>query len=102
LKKGVPSGEASQAHTLLDQADREAADLERKLRARLPGRAAFDVVRLLVFCSESARLERDDAHAAIHIKKLKDYLRNLPRRAPLTETEADALASPFEGLRVDD
>jgi hypothetical protein len=102
VKKGVASGDPAQARTLLDQAEREAADLGRKLRARLPQRSEFDVVRLLVFCSDEARLERDSNHPAVHLKKLKEYVRNLPRAAPLTEAEAADLAAPFEDLLISD
>jgi hypothetical protein len=100
LKKGVPSGKAAPAHRLLDQAERETADLERNLRRRLPERASWEIVPLLVFCSEDARLERDDGHPAVHLKKLKEYVRNLPRRSPLTETESTSLAEPLQRFLV--
>jgi hypothetical protein len=100
VKKGVPSGEPAAARGLLDSGDREAADLERKLRARLPARPSWEIVRLFVFCSDEARLERDEAQPAVHLRKLKDYIRNLPRRSPLTEAELADLAAPFERLRI--
>jgi hypothetical protein len=102
LKKGVPAGDPAPARGLLDQAEREAADLERKLRARLPDRPSWEIIRLLVFCSDDARLERDDTHPAIHLKKLKEYVRNLPRRSPLTDAEKSTLAKPLERLLVRD
>jgi hypothetical protein len=95
VKKGVPSGKPAPARGLVESAARETADLERRLRRQLPERETWDLVPLLVFCSDAARLERDDAHPAIHLKKLKEYVRNLPRRAPLSEAEAEALASSF-------
>jgi hypothetical protein len=100
VKKGVPSGQPAPARNLLDQARREGADLELRLRRRLPDRQALEVVPLLVFCSDEARLERDTVHPAVHLKKLKDYVRNLPRRSPLTDAENAALAEPLKDLLV--
>jgi hypothetical protein len=100
VKKGVPSGKAAAARGLLDQAERETADLERNLRRRLPDRASWEVTPLLVFCHEHARLEKDDAHPAVHVKKLKEYVRNLPRQSPVTEAESAALAAPWQDLLV--
>jgi hypothetical protein len=100
VKKGAPSGKPGPARALLDQAEREAADLERKLRRRLPDRDGWQIIPLLVFCHDDARLERDEAYPAIHLKKLKDYVRNLPRQSPMTETEGQSLAAPFQELLV--
>ncbi len=100
LKKGVPSGKPSTMSSLLPQAEREAADLDRQLRRRLPDRAAWEIVPLLVFCHAEARLENNDGHPAVHIKKLKEYVRNLARQSPLTEAEAGTLAAPWESLLV--
>jgi hypothetical protein len=102
IKKGVPSGKPSVARGLQDQAERETADLERRLRQRLPDRETWQVVPLLVFCHEDARLEKGEARPAVHLKKLKEYLRNLPRQSPLTTAENAALAAPLEGLLVSD
>ena len=100
VKKGVPSGKPGPARGLLDQAERETADLERNLRRRLPDRHAWEIIPLLVFCHDDARLERDEAHPAIHLKKLKEYVRNLPRQSPLTDAENQSLAKPLEGLNL--
>jgi len=98
LKKGVASGKPSSADRLVDQAERETADLERNLRRRFPERASWEILPILVFCHEQARLERDEAHSAIHLKKLKEYLRNIPRRPPLADAESAALAVSFSSL----
>ena len=102
LKKGLPSGKPGPARGLLDQAERETADLVRDLGRRLPDREVWQIIPLLVFCHDDARLEKDEAHPAIHLKKLKEYVRNLPRQSPLTEAESQSLAEPLESLLVAD
>jgi len=100
VKKGLPSGRPGPARGLLDQAERETADLERNLRRRLPDRDAWQIIPLLVLCHDDARLEKDEAHPAVHLKKLKEYVRNLPRQSALTEAENQALAAPYADLLV--
>ena len=100
VKKGLPSGKPGPARRLLDQAERETADLERNLRRRLPDRDAWQIIPLLVLCHPDARLEKDEAHPAVHLKKLKEYVRNLPRQSPMTEPESRALAAPYADLLV--
>jgi hypothetical protein len=100
LKKGIPSGKPTPAPSLQDKAKRETDDLERQLRRRIPDRQDWPVVSLLVFCHDDARLEQDGSRPAVHLKKLKEYVRNLPRQSPLTEDEVRALAAPLEALRV--
>jgi hypothetical protein len=102
VKKGVPSGKPGQARGLLDQAERETADLERNLRRRLPARDGWQIIPLLVFCHDDARLGKDSSHPAVHLKKLKEYVRNLPRQSPLTETENATLAAPLASLLLRD
>lgn len=100
VKKGLPSGKPGPARGLLDQAERETADLERNLRRRLPDRDSWQIIPLLVFCHDDARMEKDEAHPAVHLKKLKEYVRNLPRQSPLTEAENQALGAPYADLLV--
>jgi hypothetical protein len=100
LKKGVPSGKATSAASLMEKAKRETDDLERQLRRRIPEREARPLISLLVFCHDDARLAQEGPQPAVHLKKLKDYVRNLPRQSPLTDAEAQTLAAPLEELRV--
>ena len=103
LKRGVPMGEPSAQGRLTSQAEAEAAALERTLNRRLPDRTDGDVLALLVLLHPEARLEPGAVSPpAVHLKKLKDYVRNLPRHPPLTKDEAGALSNANRAFLISD
>jgi hypothetical protein len=71
IKRGVAAGKASDVGRLASQADTEGADLEQRLSRRLPDRAEWDVLPVLVFVHPEARLEADGfSPPVVHLKKL--------------------------------
>ena len=103
IKRGVATGKPSAQGRLASQAETEAAELEQRLSRRLPERTEWDVLPVLVFVHPEARLEADGIFPpAVHLKKLKDFVRNLPRRTPLTKDEAGTLSTAFEGYLISD
>ncbi|HKY84571.1 MAG TPA: hypothetical protein VJ160_07065 [Anaerolineales bacterium] len=97
IKRGVPTGNASAMGNLFAQAKEEASALQRTLGRRLEARETWEVLPVLVFVHPEARLHADGATPpTVHLKKLKDFVRNAPRRAPLTEEEARTLSAAYE------
>ena len=103
IKRGVAAGKASDVGRLASQADTEAADLEQRLSRRLPDRGELDVLPVLVFVHPEARLEADGfSPPVVHLKKLKDFVRNHPRRSPLAKDEAAALSAAYGAYLISD
>jgi hypothetical protein len=100
LKRGEPTGKPAPQRATLDDGRRETADLERHLHKLFPERASWDIVPLFVFFHAEARLQPGEGPPSVHLKKLKEHVRNLPRRAPLSESEAARLAAEFEPLHL--
>jgi len=101
LKRGVAAGKPTDEGRLASQAEAEASDLEQRLSRRLPERAEWDVLPVLVFVHPEARLDADGfSPPAVHLKKLKDFVRNHPRHAPLAKQEADALSASLAAFLI--
>ena len=97
VKRGVPTGNSSAMRSLFSQATQEASELKRTLGRRLEAQTTWDVLPVIVFVHPEARLHADGASPpSVHLKKLKDFVRNVPRRATLTEKEATTLSAAYE------
>jgi hypothetical protein len=100
-KRGVPKGKPSQDRYLPDEAERQRRSMARALAKQRPEQE-LDVLPVLVFLNSEARLETGkDPLPAAHAKKLKDYLRGLPKRPGLSAGEASAIGEAFAKYRVE-
>jgi hypothetical protein len=100
IKRDGSPGRPSPLRGLTEQAAREAEVLRQAILRRSP-EAEVEVTPLLVFVHPEARLEfEDQAVPAVHLKKLKDYLRHLPRRTPLNERTTSDLTDGMAEHRV--
>ncbi len=103
VKRGVPTGNPAAMPSLATQATQEAAELQRTLDRRLEAQATRDILPVIVFVHPEARLHADGASPpSVHLKKLKEFVRNVPRHSPLTNDEAGALSTAFEGFLISD
>lgn len=100
LKQGVPSGRPAPMRSTTAHAAQEVTALQEDLSRRIPGRQAWDITPILVFVHPEARVESEGPMAAVHLKKLKEFIRHLPRHAPLSDAELGSLAARFERFRV--
>ncbi len=101
FKRGAPSGKPSAMRNLFAQATQEAAELQQTLDRRLEEQTTRDILPVIVFVHPEARLHADGASPpSVHLKKLKDFVRNAPRRSPLTEEEATTLSGAYETFLV--
>jgi hypothetical protein len=74
------------------QTEGEAQRLERDLRRRLDREDLPTVKPILVFVHPAADLEADEApFTSVHVKKLKHFVRSLPKAKTLTLTEVTSL-----------
>jgi hypothetical protein len=75
------------------QARSGTAKLQRRLRRHLPEEAQPDVQPVLVFIHSEANVRVQDApHHVVHVKKLKSWLRRLPKAKGLASNQIDELA----------
>ncbi len=74
------------------EAESEAKSTREKMAKLLPGETLPPVSPVIVFTNESPVVEADDApFPTVHAKKLKGYLRNLPKRPTLSKLQLDKL-----------
>jgi hypothetical protein len=75
------------------QARSRAVKLKRWLRRYLPEEAQPDVQSVIVFIHSEANVRVEDSpHPAVHVKKLKSWLRRLPKAKGLTGAQIDEIA----------
>ncbi len=75
-----------------DEAEAAAKRLRRRLERLVGDHTEWSITPLIVFLAEGTRLEAEDSElAAVHIKKLKDFLRRMPRRPGPNEAEVAKL-----------
>ncbi len=75
------------------QARSRASKLLRRLGKQLPEEALPDVQSVLVFVHPEAKVRGQDApHPVVHVKKLKSWLRRLPKAKGLTGAQIDEIA----------
>lgn len=75
------------------QAQSGAKKLQRSLSKSFPGETLPDVQPILVFLHTEANVQvQDSLHPALHVKKLKAWLRRLPKSKGLTRDQIDDLA----------
>lgn len=90
------SGRTPKPRTLAEpsrQAETEVTQLKKTLARRLPARADLSLQPLLVFLHPNAQIESQGSpFRALHVKKLKAYLRALPRGETLSQAEVRTLA----------
>lgn len=95
-RKGQLHGKRRELVGLTEDAEAAVRKLERKLSRVLPEHAQWDVTPVLVFLGEGTRVDADSpTPPAVHVKKLKDLVRRLPRRPGPTEAEISTLAALF-------
>lgn len=100
-KRGEPTGKAREARYLVEEAEDQAQGLARDLDRRLSG-GPFSVTPVLVFFHPEARVKtKSDAPPAVHVKKLKDYIRSLPRRSSVPPEAMSDLRHALERFRLD-
>lgn len=98
-KRGVPSGKPRQASHLVAESEEQGSSLARDLGRRLSTEPPT-VTPILVFLHPEARLEAaSDRLSAVHVKKLKEFVRTLPRRSPLSLDAIASITGPFERVR---
>lgn len=99
VKRDGSEGRPAPLRGLIEQAEREADALRQLLERRLPG-AEAEVTPLLVFVHPGARLDMEDQlPPAVHVKKLKEAVRRLPRRPPLDEGATAKLTESFAAFQ---
>lgn len=101
-KRGEPRGNPGEARHLLAEADHEAAALSRELKKRFP-EASPEAHAVLVFFHPEARVNAGSTDASVvHVKKLKEFIRAMPRRSALPTDALADLEAAFDRLRYDD
>ncbi len=76
------------------QARSGAGKLQRRLRKQLSEEALPDVQSVFVFIHSEANVRvQDPPHPVVHVKKLKTWLRRLPKAKGLTGDQIDELAA---------
>lgn len=101
-KRGVSTGKPRRASYITAEAEDQSGSLARDLGRRLNIDPPA-VTSILVFVHPEARLEgRSDALLGVHVKKLKETVRSLPRRSPLSPEAIGSVAAAFERFRLAD
>jgi hypothetical protein len=101
-KRGAPSGKPRPAPYILAEAEEQSAALARDLGRRLSIDPP-EVASILVFVHPEARVEgSSDRLHGVHVKKLKEYVRSLPRRSPFSPEAIASLTSAFARVRVEE
>lgn len=101
-KRGQPRGKPSEARHLLAEAQHDAAALSRELAQRFT-ETSPEAHAVLVFFHPEARVNAGSGHAsAVHAKKLKEFIRAMPRRSALPPDALGELEAAFDRLRYDD
>ena len=83
-----------------DEAQAAAKRLRRHLEKLAGEHPEWTVTPVVVFLAEGTRLESEESDpAAIHLKKLKEFVRRMPRRPGPNESEVAKLRETFPGSR---
>ena len=78
---------------VLKNAEAEARTMQRSLQRTLPEASNISVQPILVFVKNDTFVKIDEAPLyAVHTKKLKSFVRNLPKAKSLTAEELESLA----------
>jgi len=95
-RRGQLHGKRREMAGLADEAQAAVDRLERKLARLSPEHPEWTVTPMLVFLSEGTRVEADGSSPpAVHVKKLKEVVRRLPRRPSPTGAEMSVLTARF-------
>jgi hypothetical protein len=96
FRKGQLHGKRREMAGLSDEAQGAVVRLERKLARLSPQHAEWTVTPILVFLGEGTRVEAEGSSPpAVHVKKLKELVRRMPRRPAPSEDDLGAIAASF-------
>ncbi|HET7010827.1 MAG TPA: hypothetical protein VFI11_08640 [Anaerolineales bacterium] len=95
-RRGQPDGKRRELVGLEQEAESAARALERRLERAIPEHAEGRVTPVAVFLAENTRLEAEGSSpAAVHVKKLKEFVRKMPRHPGPSEADVDRMAERF-------
>lgn len=95
-RKGQLHGKRREMAGLDNESQAAVERLERKLAKLSPEHAEWTVTPILVFLGEGTRVEAEGSSPpAVHVKKLKELVRRLPRRPSPSAAEMEVLTARF-------
>ena len=96
FRKGHPHGKRKELIGLAEDSQSAVRKLERRLIKALPEHADWPITAVLVFIGDGTRVEAEGSPLpAVHVKKLKDLVRRLPRQPGPTEMDMAKLSATF-------